>query len=317
MAVLNELKICTHGDQIIMFNFIDKKLQKIFEKILHKRKKHYIHKAIEVFIKSHPYADLHTINKLKEQLENEADRVYKMIDKSVLQAGIKRAKFTFWLTLILSLVLIGTLSILTYGFTLALFVPAITASIAWLVTLATIPVSYNERIKGGLDTVLFSFEKEFNNQSDVLHHLEQTEENIQHLSLKLASLVKKFSQGASENSNDELEKRISAFLLSQSKEPPLHEVSLLWQSTLLTPIPKQTIHEAMQDETAARSLTVLNNRIDNLNSKVDDIYKILEKKKVDHHKKNCLFHFTLPHLHRHHKIDNLTEPEPLSHKMTF
>lgn len=133
-----------------MFNVIDRKIKKFLEKILHKRKRKFIDQALQKFIETHPRINQAKINELKEKLEEESDRVYAIVDKSLLEAGIKRARFTFWLTAALSLVLVGPLIVFTSGVALPIFTPLIMAIIAWLVSLVTIPINYNERVIGGM-----------------------------------------------------------------------------------------------------------------------------------------------------------------------
>lgn len=142
---------------IITLNFLDKKIENILKKNLHKKKTKYLNRAIKNFSAEHPEVDSAQLDNLREMLIKEMDRSSYIADKSILRAGIKRAKLVFLATFIVTAIIIGVIAAVTHGAGIA-FLPLLTPVVAWVVTIATIPLLYNERIVGSMDSVLHNFE---------------------------------------------------------------------------------------------------------------------------------------------------------------
>lgn len=141
-----------------MFEFIDRYIENKMRKSLHKKRNKIIAQTLADYIdKHHPKPEI--VAELKTLLIIEADRVYPVVDESILKERIKRARYTFWITVITSTLISAVIIALTHGLALPLIIPALTAFIAWAVTLATAPLSYNLRVHGAMESIVRSFEK--------------------------------------------------------------------------------------------------------------------------------------------------------------
>lgn len=142
-----------------MLPFLNKKLAQFMERQLHKKRDKYINDTIVLYRKKHPEHSEEIINKLKESLELEIERVFAIADSSIISARIVVASWVFWITAIVGTAIV--LGVASYPVTTSLapfFVPLISATVVWAVTIATVPKYYNERIVGGLDSALVVFE---------------------------------------------------------------------------------------------------------------------------------------------------------------
>ena len=166
-----------------MFKFTDRIIEKILKKKLHKRRKRILVKTINKFVNKH-HPDEATLKELKTALEKEIDRVYDFIDKSILRERLKRGRYAFWITAIASVIVIGLIGAFSAGTLLPFFIPVIAALIAWAVNLITIPISYNERLYGAMDTVVRAFEKSLLLPRNQDNNVTKEEINSIHLMLK-------------------------------------------------------------------------------------------------------------------------------------
>ncbi|MBA3661868.1 MAG: hypothetical protein H0W64_09080 [Gammaproteobacteria bacterium] len=141
-----------------MFKFIDQWIEKKLKKKLHKQRPEFIQQTLDGFIKKHN-PDPTIIKNLSEKLEIEADRIYPIVDRSIIKERLKRSKYTFWITAVVSTIIVGIIIAFTGGALLPLVVPLLTSFIAWAIALGTIPLSYNQRILGAMDSTVDSFEK--------------------------------------------------------------------------------------------------------------------------------------------------------------
>lgn len=97
---------------------------------------------------------------LRAKFEVEIERVYAIVDRSVLRDRIWRAKYTFWATALVSVIAIGSMGAFASGDVLPFITPILNASVAWTISIATISISYYQRIKGGLDSVVKTYKQE-------------------------------------------------------------------------------------------------------------------------------------------------------------
>jgi hypothetical protein len=189
-------------------NIFDKAIENIFKKYLHKKRDHHIKKALKNFIKNHN-SDPKDIDELKKLLETEALRLYPMVDKSILRERIKRARTVFIITAILSMILAIVISLLTNGTALIFITPLFAALFAWIATLATIPIGYDQRIKGGMDSVIAVFEEKLMKEKNL--NIEKDAKNIQNEHMQqeidaLKDLVKTLY-----NKNEHMQQEIEIF----------------------------------------------------------------------------------------------------------
>lgn len=159
---------------------------------LHNKRSYYINKTLEKFKNAYD-PDEKTLIDFKSKLELEADRVYTFTDRAIIRSQLQRAGIAFLVTLAAgeATVLVGGLAT-GAAFTILPFIaPFVGASVAWFVTVATIPIVYNQRVKGGFDAVYVIFEKSY--QAELQQKLEKN--NVNQLSIHDQSL----SQPVSEN----------------------------------------------------------------------------------------------------------------------
>lgn len=153
-----------------MLEFIDKKIESYMKRGLHKKRDKIIADAIKKFTDTHQL-DADKIEELHEKLVADTDRFLKIIDRSVLRAGLIRARYVFWITSIVGTAIVVALAAYPVTTSIApFFIPLVAAFVGWAVSVATIPVSYLESIKGIRDATVDAFEKEL---------LEQQEDELQ------------------------------------------------------------------------------------------------------------------------------------------
>lgn len=193
-----------------MLGIIDKPLKKFLLKKLHKKRQKIIDKTVKDFAqKYHPEASV--LNELKRLLENEADRIYPIVDDSILESGIKRARYIFWVTAITSSILAAFLVAITHGIALSIIIPIVTALISWGVSLGTIPISYDQRVQGSMDSTVITFLKKLDDANKEAS--QSIEDKIGALKVKLKSIT------------EELQQLEQQFLLSKEKELALEKTN--------------------------------------------------------------------------------------------
>jgi hypothetical protein len=144
-----------------MIPIIDRWIEKKLKLHFHKKRDKIIGKAFAEFCKTH---DQTQSQSLLEKLNHEADRMYAVIDRSILRARINRSKWVFWSTLIASIIIVGTLGAFTAGLALPFISPALAALVTWSASIGTIPIDYLQRLKGAMDSELI---KEDNRQQQL------------------------------------------------------------------------------------------------------------------------------------------------------
>lgn len=150
---------------VISLSFLDHYVEKKLRKQLYKKKQKYFDDALADFIKHNPDVDDAHIQILKEKLLHEENRIYDIVDKSLLHAGVKRAKLILVATFIVTAILLGIVAVLTHGSGL-IFLPLIAPLIAYIATVLTIRISYNDRIIGGLNAVIHAYEQELKKENN-------------------------------------------------------------------------------------------------------------------------------------------------------
>ncbi len=146
--------------------FIENTLYLYCKTELHKKRQHYINQAIDKYTKLNP--DPADLLSFKDKLETEADRVYAIVDRSILRERIKRGTKVLLFTIIASILVVGLLAGF-YGGSIVSFVSPIAMTlVAWATSVLTIPVSYNQRVKGAMDTVYNAFAKAYQQPGQTL-----------------------------------------------------------------------------------------------------------------------------------------------------
>lgn len=293
-----------------MFKFFDKPIEKLFLRVLHKQRKRIINKSINAYIReNHP--DPCTIDNLREKLEAEADRIYAIVDKSIVRERIKRARYTFWITAITSVIIVGVLGALTSGAVLPIIIPILVAFVTWAVTLGTIPISYNQRVQGAMDSTIITFKKSLSNhESDLESNLElnlkKNKEEINTIKHMLIKIIKKLNN-TNKYKDDELLRQMEEGNLDFAKivegDSELNET---W-SSLKKSLSSISIDEHEQDDNKTESqirleadtqknkedikainltLAGIANKIDEVSRKVDEMYQARHEEKISYNSNN-------------------------------
>lgn len=138
----------------IGIHFLEETLYAYYKIKLHKKRKHYINESITRYVQNQPAALPADINQLVEKLETEANRVYAIVDRSILRDRIKRSTRETIILLVTSILIVGILGGFTSG-SMTIFLSPILMSFAyWFRSIYTISISYNQRVKGAFDTVV-------------------------------------------------------------------------------------------------------------------------------------------------------------------
>lgn len=140
--------------------FVNKFIERLFEDlikaVLHRKREQYIQKTITQFHMDDPLLPL---GNLEEKLNIEADRVYAIVDRSILRERIQRSKYVFLGTIIFSTIIVGALGGFTSGSALPFIAPLCMAFVNYVLSMATVGIGYNQRVKGGMDTVVIVHKK--------------------------------------------------------------------------------------------------------------------------------------------------------------
>lgn len=139
-----------------MLSFLDRWIEKKLKQSLHAQREKHIDEYLHKFVEKHPDAPT---DFLRSKLEQEANRVYPLADKSILKARLLQARIGFWITALISVLVIGFAGGFTGGAAIPFLMPLAGVFVAWGVVVATIPANYNQRIKGGLNSVISLHEK--------------------------------------------------------------------------------------------------------------------------------------------------------------
>ncbi len=197
---------------------IDHWIEDILKNYLHKKRDQHIDKALNDFIeKYHP--DPQIINTLKKKLEVEADRLFPLADQSILHERIQRAKYTFWVTAIASSITAAIILFLTHGSAIIFVMPICAATVAWAVTIVTIPIGYDARMAGGMDSTVSQFEKTLFSKNiaiENLHDMEELKNIIKTLNEKIEILSNQVNELTSVVNNP-IQNKPSLPAISQSK----------------------------------------------------------------------------------------------------
>lgn len=145
-----------------MLRFIDRWIEKVLLKRLHKNRDKLITKHLDDLRKSNPSL---LEPELIEIINHEIDRTFAVADRTIIRGKIKTAKYTFWITAVTGCFIVGAISGFTFGAALPFLAPLITAFIAYTLTLATIPISYNQEVRGHIDSTILDYEKSHSSRS--------------------------------------------------------------------------------------------------------------------------------------------------------
>ncbi len=150
-----------------MIGPIDKWIEKLIARTVRKKRNKILRETIDAYIEKH-HPDDETLAELKEALEVEMDRIFAFLERSLIHASVLRARYTFWITAIISTAIIIALASFPITTSIApFFVPLMAAFVSWAVALATIPVSYIHAVKGAMSARVLNFELALLEKDDV------------------------------------------------------------------------------------------------------------------------------------------------------
>lgn len=136
-----------------MLPTLDKLIKQMMKRHLHEQKDQFIQKELRRFRKNYPQTTGNQIIDLRADLETEARRLYPVVDSSVLHANLRRSRYIFWFIALFGSLCIGIPHGLLSENPFSFFSPLIMALLTWIISCATIPILYNQRVKGGFHSV--------------------------------------------------------------------------------------------------------------------------------------------------------------------
>src|SRR3990167_1776475 len=93
-----------------MIQFFDKVIERLLKRSMLRKRTTIIENTIKSYSKQYQ-SDAATVEELKALLEAEAASMSAIIDKSVIHAGMIRARYIFWITVIISTALAVALAV--------------------------------------------------------------------------------------------------------------------------------------------------------------------------------------------------------------
>lgn len=134
---------------------LDKWLENKLKTRFHQKKNSIVDKSLADFQKRYPFIDSSV---LRAKLENENHRIYPIVDRSIIRDRIQRADYVFWMTATVSVIFVGSLGGFFSGSFWPFAAPLLSSLVAWTGSIATIPISYFQRVKGAMDSVTNVYE---------------------------------------------------------------------------------------------------------------------------------------------------------------
>lgn len=139
-----------------MIKKLDKWIETKIRDHLAAQRQQLIDTTIARFQQQHPTLPL---GDLRNQLEDEADRVYDIVDQSILRDRIIRAKYTFFGAGVAGALFAGFITGFSGGAATPFVTPVTSAFTAYVLSVATIPISCILRIRGGLNSTVRKYLK--------------------------------------------------------------------------------------------------------------------------------------------------------------
>jgi hypothetical protein len=142
-----------------MMGLIHKKIAHLFIPFFHGTKAKFIRKALVKYKKLYPNIPTDV---LENKLTLEANRIYHVVDRAILLDRIKRANYTLFFGLLVTVaVLVASFAIVGLPAVAPWFPLVVTVVVPnifnYLIALFTIRVSYTQRVKGSMDSTMNTF----------------------------------------------------------------------------------------------------------------------------------------------------------------
>jgi hypothetical protein len=195
-----------------MFTLFDRLIEEFLRNKFHAKRDKMIFKTLSRFQKDYPNVSTAQLNELKIKLEKEAVRVYTISDQSILEARVETASYNFWFELVQN-----TFSSLLLCFLTGSYYPLITPLIMifgnWLKNIATIHKSYNNRIKGGMNSVISTYVDELKLNIDESYSLLNDNKQSSYYKMRTQHLINA-SQNLVPSSSEPLQSDSGCFSMS-------------------------------------------------------------------------------------------------------
>lgn len=195
-----------------MLNALDRWVEKKILKRLHKKKQAILDNALQAFEKRYPGEPT---AELRAKMEMEADRIYDFIGHSILKERLRRAKYYFWAVTFVTLAVAIGIFIATGASALIFISPAAAGIARWIVSVATIPISCNERVIGGMESVVNAWIRELEMNRD--HEIKG--DNTRKMIIELRAEVSRMQSELTELRNIHFPQALSGPQRSDQPEP--------------------------------------------------------------------------------------------------
>lgn len=130
---------------------LDRFLEDAIKNRLHRDREDIIEGAIKKYKLKYPDVDEAA---LRTKMAYEAIRITPIADRSILHERVLRSRYTFWISTLASVVTIGALGGFTSGSYLPFIAPVVNGVVTYGLSMATVGIAYNQRIKGAMDCVI-------------------------------------------------------------------------------------------------------------------------------------------------------------------
>lgn len=136
---------------------IDRLIERFLKSILHARRDSFINKKMGCVETEYPLLTEEQKAEIRTKLEEEIVRIYPIVDASILRANIIKARYYFWFIATVATLYVGSTREFSSKEALNLFAPLATSVPVWLASWGTIPIFYNLRIEGAMDSAVAKY----------------------------------------------------------------------------------------------------------------------------------------------------------------
>lgn len=143
-----------------ILGFIDDWIEEKLYQKFSKRRLGIIEKMLETFFSTHPNLSDKDRKELIEKIAKEDIRVHAITDRSLLRAGIHKAKYVFLGAATATVIVVGSLGAFSSGSITPFVTPLASAFVSWVASIATIEISFEQRVKAGYDTAMANYDPE-------------------------------------------------------------------------------------------------------------------------------------------------------------
>lgn len=140
-----------------MFKFFDRFLENIIAKKYLRMKNKMKADTLRQFLMTYPQTSALEFDELCGRIAKEDVRVYHIVNRSLLRAGITRARYTFFAICIGVFIVIGGINGFDFSNKFIFISPVLMAFVAMIISIATIEITYNQRVKAAYQSVISTY----------------------------------------------------------------------------------------------------------------------------------------------------------------